>query len=85
MTTYHSNGMDETAGDDTMGATLKARAEEQMDAIKEASAVAQKRTEEAVTNTVNEGARFVRENPGVALAGAVGVGVLIGLALRGRD
>lgn len=27
---------------------------------------------------------FVRENPGVAIAGAVGVGVLIGLAIRPR-
>lgn len=29
--------------------------------------------------------KFVRENPGAAIAGAVGVGVLVGLALRGRD
>lgn len=28
---------------------------------------------------------FVRENPGMAVAGAVTVGVLIGLALRGRS
>ena len=29
--------------------------------------------------------KFVRENPGAAVAGAVGVGLLLGLALRGRD
>ncbi|MEY1556372.1 hypothetical protein AB3Y40_12135 [Yoonia sp. R2331] len=29
--------------------------------------------------------KFVRENPGTAIAGAVGIGVLLGLALRGRD
>lgn len=28
--------------------------------------------------------QFVRENPGAAVAGALGVGVLLGLALRGR-
>lgn len=28
--------------------------------------------------------KFVRDNPGVALAGAVGLGVLVGLALRSR-
>jgi ElaB/YqjD/DUF883 family membrane-anchored ribosome-binding protein len=28
---------------------------------------------------------FVRENPGLAMAGALGMGVLIGLALRSRD
>lgn len=31
------------------------------------------------------GTQFVRENPGAAIAGAVGVGILLGLALRGRD
>lgn len=29
--------------------------------------------------------KFVRENPGTAIVGAVGIGVLLGLALRGRD
>lgn len=33
----------------------------------------------------DSGAKFVRENPGTAIAGALGVGVLLGLALRGRD
>lgn len=32
----------------------------------------------------DESARFVRENPGIAVAGAVGVGVLIGMALRAK-
>jgi ElaB/YqjD/DUF883 family membrane-anchored ribosome-binding protein len=31
------------------------------------------------------GTKFVRENPGVSMAGALGVGILLGLALRGRD
>ena len=29
--------------------------------------------------------KFVRENPATAIAGAVGVGVLLGLVMRGRD
>lgn len=85
MSTYHPNGMDDAATNDSMGATIKRHAEEQLETVKEASAVAQERTAEAVSKTVDESARFVRENPGVALAGALGVGVLIGLALRGRD
>lgn len=31
------------------------------------------------------GTKFVRDNPGVAVAGALGVGILVGLVLRGRD
>ncbi|MEL6518311.1 MAG: hypothetical protein AAFQ39_11375 [Pseudomonadota bacterium] len=85
MSTYHPNGMDEATTDDSMGATIKRHAEEQLDTIKEATAVAQERTADTVSKTMDESARFVRENPGVALAGALGVGVLIGLALRGRD
>lgn len=33
----------------------------------------------------DSGTKFVRENPGVAVAGALGVGILVGLAIRGRD
>lgn len=39
----------------------------------------------AVTTAAEEGTRFVREHPGAALAGAVGLGVLVGLALRPRS
>lgn len=38
----------------------------------------------SVRSTTEQGTTFVRENPGMALAGAVGVGVLVGFALRGR-
>ncbi|QAX28108.1 hypothetical protein [Leisingera sp. NJS204] len=31
-----------------------------------------------------EGQAFVRKNPGLAIAGALGVGVLLGLAMRSR-
>lgn len=38
-----------------------------------------------VSTAAEDGRRFVRENPGMALAGAVGLGVLVGLALRPRN
>ncbi|SNT23260.1 DUF883 family protein [Tropicimonas sediminicola] len=40
---------------------------------------------ETAQQATEEGARFVRENPGLALAGALGVGLLIGLSVRGRS
>ena len=50
----------------------------------EAAEAARREIGEAAKRTSDEGTRFVRENPGLALAGALGVGILIGLAVRGR-
>ena len=38
----------------------------------------------SVEGATDQGMKFVRENPGVALAGAVGLGVLLGLAMSNR-
>ena len=54
-------------------------------------AVAQEKIDYAIERGSDEFERlsrnsreFVRENPGIAVAGAVGVGILLGLALRHR-
>lgn len=39
---------------------------------------------EAAQSATEQGTKFVRDNPGLALAGALGVGVLIGMAMRER-
>ena len=42
------------------------------------------RGSEEVKRVSENTGRFVRENPGLALAGAAGLGLLVGLALRNR-
>ncbi|MGR3513537.1 MAG: hypothetical protein ACU0GG_12315 [Paracoccaceae bacterium] len=39
---------------------------------------------EQVRKASSQATTFVKENPGMALLGAVGVGVLVGLAMRSR-
>lgn len=54
----------------------------------QASAQAQlaaERANDEFRKLTDTGTQFVRENPGAAVAGALGVGILVGLALRGRD
>ncbi|MEO1155494.1 MAG: hypothetical protein AAFV31_14290 [Pseudomonadota bacterium] len=89
MTTYHTNGTHEMPADETptptRGEKLRQNAETAAQGVRDGAAAARDRAGETVTRSMDEGARFVRENPGAALAGALGVGVLIGLALRGRD
>ena len=84
MTTYHPNGLTDT-GADTAEPGIAERAREEISRrAEEARAVAadaQAQARDAVARGSEETARFVRENPGAALAGALGLGVLIGLAL----
>jgi ElaB/YqjD/DUF883 family membrane-anchored ribosome-binding protein len=63
-----------------------------MDAVKDTAVEARLQAEiaaERATDEINKltesGTKFVRENPGTAVVGALGVGILVGLALRGRD
>lgn len=45
---------------------------------------ADERVHDGVGTARRQGEEFVRDNPGIALAGALGVGVLLGMALRDR-
>lgn len=83
-------------GDDTPVSAMKERAAETLEkSVDVAQETVAQATEQAklVTEQANEeirkmaetGTKFVRENPGAAVAGAIGVGILVGLALRGRD
>ena len=81
--TTHTNGKDTSAEElknrviDNITETAEVAEDAVMQAAGQASEQLQKVAETSRT--------FVRENPGVALAGALGVGVIVGLALRGRD
>jgi len=78
-----SAGMKDRAAD----AIEKGKATAQ-DASTEASLQAQiaaERANDEMRKLSETGTNFVRENPGAAVVGAVGVGILLGLALRGRD
>lgn len=75
-------------GKDTSAAALKDRA---METLENGVETTQETLNELTQQASDEfrklqesGTKFVRENPGTALAGAVGVGILVGLALRGR-
>lgn len=76
-------------GQDNSAAAMKERASKAIeDGIETAQETAQQVTQQAsdeIRKLTETGTKFVRENPGAAIAGAVGVGVLVGLALRNRD
>lgn len=60
------------------------RAREQAQVGRETVQQASQKISETAATATEQGTAFVRENPGLALAGALGVGVLIGLAMRER-
>jgi len=64
--------------------SVKAKAEETVAQTKEALEEVTAQAGEELRNATDQGAKFVRDNPGLALAGAVGVGLLLGLSLRNR-
>lgn len=73
---------------DTSKEAVAERAKAQLE---ESLAQTQQALDKVATHTADEfrkvsdtSSKFVRENPAIAVAGALGVGVLIGLALRGR-
>lgn len=69
-------------------AELGEKVREQVEAhLAEARAATEKAQERigAAGRTADDTLHFVRSNPGIAMAGAVGFGVLVGLALRGRS
>ena len=63
-----------------------------MDAVKDTAVearlqaeIAAERANDEIGKLADRGTNFVRQNPGAAVAGALGVGILVGLALRSRD
>jgi ElaB/YqjD/DUF883 family membrane-anchored ribosome-binding protein len=87
MTTYHPNGLTETeARPAGKGRTeqIRDRVQEQSDSLMQRGAEMREQASETARDATAQGARFVRENPGLALAGALGLGLIIGLSVRGR-
>ncbi|PJI84468.1 hypothetical protein BC777_3528 [Yoonia maricola] len=84
------------AGKDSVASDVKKRAaktvEKGVDAAQETfeqvafqAELATEQASEELRKVAETGTKFVRENPGTAIVGALGVGILLGLALRGRD
>lgn len=60
-------------------------AQQSVETAQEVVADTVEKTTDEFQKLAHSGKQFVRENPGTAIAGAIGVGILLGLALRGRD
>ncbi|WP_299046453.1 hypothetical protein [uncultured Tateyamaria sp.] len=88
MTTYHPDQTTETKnGKD--GNTLADAARKEFETRRAQAGDALDSTRRQVADTAqrtsDQGAQFVRDNPALALAGAAGIGFLLGLAIRVRD
>ncbi len=84
------NGKDDAAAaiKDRAAKTVEKTVEAAQDTYEQVAFQAELATEQAseeLRKVAETGTKFVRENPGTAIVGAVGVGILVGLALRGRD
>ena len=78
MTQSTADHQDLSNGKDTSTSAIKDRASKTLEKGVETA-------RETTAQLTESGSRFVRENPGLAVAGAIGVGVLIGLMVRNRD
>ena len=96
MTQSTADHQDLSNGKDTSTSAIKDRAsktlEKGVETARETTAqavdqakIASEQVTEEIGKLTESGSRFVRENPGLAVAGAIGVGVLIGLMVRNRD
>ncbi|SIT90284.1 hypothetical protein SAMN05421665_3052 [Yoonia rosea] len=68
--------------------TVEKGVEAAQDTFEQAAFQAELATEQAgeeLRKLTASGTKFVRDNPGTAVVGAVGLGILVGLALRSRD
>ncbi|WP_209834286.1 DUF883 family protein [Ruegeria sp. HKCCE3926] len=63
----------------------KSALEDGVTATRDTLKTARDEAQKQLTQTSEKSAAFVRENPGLAMVGALGVGVLLGLALRKAD
>ena len=57
---------------------------ERTERARHATQAAGQQVAETAQGAAEQGTKFVKDNPGLALAGALGVGVLLGMALRER-
>ncbi|MFP7673993.1 hypothetical protein ACG74X_11635 [Marivita sp. S0852] len=91
MTTYHpdttytpsyqTNGQDRHH---SMADTARETFDQARTHVRDTTEAARRQVSTSTQNVSSEGAKFVRENPALALAGAAGIGILLGIALRGR-
>lgn len=86
----NSNGFDDPATapadvpDDSVTDQVRDQFAQQSEVLMQHGAELREQFRTTSQQLTTEGGRFVRENPGLALAGAMGMGVLIGLSVRGR-
>ena len=86
----HSNDKSKSAAavKERAAQTVEKSVEAAQDSMSQAADQAKQVTEQAnaeISKLTEKGTDFVRQNPGAAVVGAVGVGLLLGLALRSRD
>lgn len=70
---------------DAVAERAKAQLEESLAQTQQALDKVAAQTSDELRKLGDTSSKFVRENPAIAVAGALGVGVLIGFALRGRS
>lgn len=76
------NGKDTTA--QALKKNVSESVEDTMEAAQETLHQVAEQTSEELRKVADSSTRFVRENPALAVAGALGAGIIIGLAVRGR-
>ncbi len=79
----YSNGKHEGDAESVMQDT-KEMLEQGLDDARDAVNDMARKAQTEVRNATKQTKEFVKENPGVALLGAVGIGVLVGLAIKSR-
>ncbi|APX10519.1 DUF883 family protein [Tateyamaria omphalii] len=88
MTTYHPDPSTEATngnGSDTLADTARKEFETRRAQASDAMENTRRQVADTAQRTSDQGAQFVRDNPALALAGAAGIGFLLGLAFRARD
>lgn len=94
MTTYHpdtalesqtgTNARDDSADKQGFADTARDQFEKTQARARDTAEVARRQVSTSAQLATDHGTQFVRENPALAFAGAVGIGFLLGIAVRGR-
>lgn len=77
------NGTTSDEGESAVKA-VAAQVEDAAEQLRDTASAAIEQGSAELKRAADGSAKFVRENPGLAVAGALGLGVLIGLSLRNR-